>query len=126
MRRREFIALLSGAATAWPFAARAQPDQQMRRVGMLVNGPETDAMMMARVAAFRKGLNELGWTSANSRIDIRYGVDDDELREKAKELVELAPDVVMAMAPPSVRALRKVCATGPVVFAAETDPVGAG
>jgi hypothetical protein len=51
----------------------------MRRVGMLVNGPETDAMMMARVAAFRKGLNELGWTSANSRIDIRYGVDDDEL-----------------------------------------------
>jgi len=126
MRRRDFIALLSGAATTWPFAARAQQDQQMRRVGMLVNGPETDAMMMARVAAFRKGLNELGWTSANSRIDIRYGVDDDELGEKAKELVELAPDVVMAMAPPSVRALRKVSRTVPVVFAAATDPVGLG
>ena len=126
MRRRDFIALLSGAATTWPFAARAQQDQQMRRVGMLVNGPETDAMMMARVAAFRKGLNELGWTSANSRIDIRYGVNDDELGEKAKELVELAPDVVMAMAPPSVRALRKVSRTVPVVFAAATDPVGLG
>jgi len=126
MRRREFIALLSCAATAWPFAARAQQDQQTRRVGMLVNGPETDAMMMARVAAFRKGLNELGWTSANSRIDIRYGVNDDELREKAKELVELAPDVVMAMAPPSVRALRKVSRTIPIVFAAATDPVGLG
>jgi len=126
MRRRDFIALLSGAATTWPFAARAQQDQQMRRVGMLVNGPETDAMMMARVAAFRKGLNELGWTSANSRIDIRYGVDDDELGEKAKELVELAPDVVMAMAPPSVRALRKVSRTIPIVFAAATDPVGLG
>ena len=126
MRRREFIALFSGAATAWPFAARAQQDQQMRRVGMLVNGRETDAMMMARVAAFRKGLDELGWTSANSRIDIRYGVDDDDLREKAKELVELAPDVVMTMAPPSVRALRKVSRTVPVVFAAATDPVGLG
>jgi len=126
MRRRDFIALLSGAATTWPFAARAQQDQQMRRVGMLVNGPETDAMMMARVAAFRKGLNELGWTSANSRIDIRYGVNDDELGEKAKELVELAPDVVMAMAPPSVRALRKVSRTIPIVFAAATDPVGLG
>ena len=126
MRRRDFIALLSGAATTWPFAARAQQDQRTRRVGMLVNGPETDAMMMARVAAFRKGLNELGWTSANSRIDIRYGVNDDELGEKAKELVELAPDVVMAMAPPSVRALRKVSRTVPVVFAAATDPVGLG
>ena len=126
MRRREFIALLSCAATAWPFAACAQQDQHMRRIGMLVNGPETDALMMARVAAFKKTLHELGWTSDNSSIDVRYGVDNDELRERAKELVGFAPDVVVAMAPPSVLALRKLSRTVPVVFAAVTDPVGLG
>jgi putative ABC transport system substrate-binding protein len=126
MRRRDFIALLSCAATATAFTARAQQNQQMRRIGMLVNGPETDALMMARVAAFKKTLNELGWTPDKSRIDVRYGVDNDELREKAKELVDLTPDVVLAMAPPSVFALRKFSRTVPVVFAAVTDPVGLG
>ena len=125
MRRREFITLLGSSAAAWPFAVSAQQNQ-MRRVGVLVNGPETDALMMARVAAFRKALRELGWTSDNLRVDIRYGVDNDELREKAKELVGLTPDVVLAMAPPSVLALRKSSRTVPVVFAAVTDPVGLG
>ena len=125
MRRREFIALVGGAAAGWPFAVAAQ-QQQVRRVGVLVNGPEADALMMARVEAFKKTLDELGWTSDNSRIDIRYGVDNDELREKAKELVELKPDVVLAMAPPSVLSLRKLSRTVPIVFAAVTDPVGLG
>jgi putative ABC transport system substrate-binding protein len=124
VRRREFIKAFAGSvAMISPLAARAE---QMHRVGMLVNGPETDALMMARVAAFRKTLHELGWTSENLRIDIRYGADNDELREKAKELVEFAPDVVLAMAPPSVLALRKVSRTVPMVFAAVTDPVGLG
>jgi len=124
MKRREFIKAFAGSvAVASPLAARAE---QMHRVGLLVNGPETDALMMARVAAFRKTLHELGWTSENLRIDIRYGADNDELHEKAKELVEFAPDVVLAMAPPSVFALRKVSRTVPIVFAAVTDPVGLG
>src|SRR3974390_2031744 len=124
MKRREFIKALAGSiAMASPLAARAE---QMHRVGMLVNGPETDALMMARVAAFTKTLHELGWTSENLRIDIRYGADNDELRERAKELVEFAPDVVLAMAPPSVFALRKVSRSVPIVFAAVTDPVGLG
>jgi putative ABC transport system substrate-binding protein len=124
MKRREFIKIFAGSvAAASPLAARAE---QTHRVGMLVNGPETDALMMARVAAFRKTLHELGWTSENLRIDIRYGADSDELREKTKELVELSPDVVLAMAPPSVFALRKVSRTVPIVFAAVTDPVGLG
>jgi putative ABC transport system substrate-binding protein len=126
MRRRDFIALLSYAATATAFSAHAQHNQKLRRIGMLVNGPETDALMMARVAAFEKALNELGWTPDKSRIEVRYGVNNDELRERAKELVELTPDVVLAMAPPSVFALRKFSRTVPVVFAAVTDPVGLG
>jgi putative ABC transport system substrate-binding protein len=127
MRRRDIIALFGGAAAGWPLALGAQQDQQMRRVGMLVNGPEADAEMMARVAAFRKAMQDLGWIpGTNLRLDIRYGLNDDDLREKAKELVALGPDAIMAMAPPSVIALLRSTRTIPIVFAAVTDPVGLG
>src|SRR5215510_5444406 len=82
---------------------------------------------LARIAAFRKALQGFGWVSdTNLRVDIRYGVDNDELREKATELVRLAPDVVLAVAPPSVMALLKVSRAFPIVFVAATDPVGLG
>jgi ABC-type uncharacterized transport system substrate-binding protein len=127
MRRREFITLLGGAAVAWSVAARAQQSEQVRRIGMLVNGPETDAEVAARIAAFRKALQDFGWIpGTNLRVDIRFGVDNEELREKAKELVGLAPDVVWAIATPSVMALRRVTRTVPIVFVAVTDPVGLG
>jgi putative ABC transport system substrate-binding protein len=126
MRRREFVTLLGGAA-AWPLTARAQQARQVRRIGMLMNGPETDTEIAARVAAFRKGLQDLGWVAGtNLRVDPRFGANDDDLREKAKELVGLAPDVILAMAPPSVIAIQKITRTIPIVFAAVTDPVGLG
>jgi putative tryptophan/tyrosine transport system substrate-binding protein len=59
MKRREFIALLGGAA-AWPLAARAQQPERMRLVGVLSNVPEDDAAMKARFAAFRQELERLG------------------------------------------------------------------
>jgi putative ABC transport system substrate-binding protein len=125
--RREFITLLGGAAAAWPFAARAQQGEPVRRIGVLMTAPETEAELAARLAAFRKGLQDLGWApGANLRVDVRFGVDDDDLRKKAKELVELAPDVVLAHAPDSVMALLKVTRTVPIVFAAVSDPVGLG
>jgi putative ABC transport system substrate-binding protein len=124
--RREFITLLGAAA--WPLAARAQqPAMPVRRIGVLMTAPETEAELAARLAAFRKGLQDLGWApGANLRVDVRFGVDDDDLRKKAKELVELAPDVVLAHAPDSVMALLKVTRTVPIVFAAVSDPVGLG
>ena len=63
MRRREFIKAVAGSAAAdagRSLRARSRPEQ-MRRVGILANGQETDAEIMARLAAFRKGLQELGW-----------------------------------------------------------------
>ncbi|HYA29006.1 MAG TPA: ABC transporter substrate-binding protein [Acidobacteriota bacterium] len=90
-------------------------------------GEGTDKEIAARLAAFQNALKELGWSpGTNLQVDVRFGVTDDSLREKAKELVGLTPDIVLAMAPPSVIALRKVTHSIPIVFAAVTDPVGLG
>ena len=59
MRRREFIALLSGSA-AWPLMARAQQADRMRRVGVLMAYGETDPEAKALLAEFTRGLSELG------------------------------------------------------------------
>src|SRR2546430_17621146 len=76
-RRREFITLLGGAA-AWPLAARAQSDR-VRRIGVLMAYAESDPEGQAWVAAFREGLQKLGWTeSRNIRIDTRWTAADVE------------------------------------------------
>src|SRR5262249_56263886 len=91
MKRRKFITLLSGAA-AWPLAARAQ---QARRLGMLIGYAEKDAETQPRLAAFRKGLDALGWTEGrNVLIDYRFApADPDQAQQFARELVALRPEV---------------------------------
>jgi putative ABC transport system substrate-binding protein len=127
MRRRAFIALLAGAAGTWPIAARSQQGHQQRIVGVLANGLQTDAETDARLTAFGKALQELGWSpGTNLRVETRYGIDDDTLLKGARELGELAPDVVLAVAPPGAMAMLRVTRTTPIVFAAVTDPVGLG
>jgi putative ABC transport system substrate-binding protein len=77
MRRREFITLLGSAAFAWPFAARAQQPGGVRHIGVLINTAADDPEGQSRVAAFRQGLQELGWSeSRNMRINYRWGADD--------------------------------------------------
>ena len=88
MKRREFIMLLGGAA-AWPVAARGEQPDRMRRIGVLTTLAESDTVGQAYVAAFREGLQKLGWTEGRTfRIDIRWGTPDLELVQRfAKELV---------------------------------------
>jgi putative ABC transport system substrate-binding protein len=75
MRRRDFVALLGGAA-AWPRAARAQQSERMRRIGMLESLKADDKEAQARISAFAQGLKELGWTEGrNVQIDVRFGPD---------------------------------------------------
>jgi hypothetical protein len=66
MRRREFITLLGGAAVAWPFAARAQQGERMRRIGVLVAATPDDPEYERRMAAFRQALALSGWTDGRS------------------------------------------------------------
>jgi putative ABC transport system substrate-binding protein len=124
VKRREFIGGLGGAA-AWPLVARAQ--QGERHVGILVNALENDPEIVSRMAALQRRLGELGWTfGANLRVDVRYGIDNVNLKEKAKELVDLSPEIIVANAPPSVEALQSINSTIPLVFVAVTDPVALG
>jgi putative tryptophan/tyrosine transport system substrate-binding protein len=127
VKRREFITLLGGAA-AWPLGARAQPTDQKRRVGVLMHMSENHAEGQARVAAFREGLQELGWIDGrNLRLEVRWGVGDAErIRRFAAELVALRADVIFASASNTVAALQKATRTVPIVFAAVIDPIGAG
>ena len=90
MQRREFITLIGGAAVGWPFAARAQQGERMRRIGMLMPYAENDLAAMARVAALQAGLRALGWTEGrNIRMDYRYSSNVEFIKVYAAELVQL-------------------------------------
>jgi putative tryptophan/tyrosine transport system substrate-binding protein len=93
IRRREFITLLSGAAT-WPLAARAQQPIRIARIGWMDFVPESDPATPARVIAFRKGMEKQGWVlGRNLAIDYRWSIFDMErARATAEELLNLAPD----------------------------------
>ena len=128
MNRRSFITLLGGAAAAWPLAVHAQQGERVRRVGLLTGVPDADPEAQARLAAFRKALQQLGWNEGrNVRIDYRAGADNtDRIRQSAAELVGLAPDVIVATAGAIVGALQQLSRTVPIVFVTTIDPVGSG
>jgi putative tryptophan/tyrosine transport system substrate-binding protein len=127
MKRRQFIALLGGAA-AWPLAAHAQKADSMRRIGVLFVGAETDRARQADLGALREGLAKLDWIEGrNLRIDLRFAADDpDRIRAYAAELVNLAPDVIISNGGAATSALRQRTQTVPIVFAAGGDAVADG
>jgi putative ABC transport system substrate-binding protein len=128
MRRREFVTLLGSAAAAWPLAARAQQNEGVRRIGVLMPLAEDDAEGQARLTAFLQGLRELGWTDGrNVRIDTRWTAGQpDEIRKYAAEFAALAPEAILAAATPIVAALQPMTHTVPIVFVLVSDPVAAG
>ena len=128
MRRREFIKVIAGSAAAWPLAARAQQNKQMRRVGALMPFAANDPQAQTRNAAFLQGLQQLGWiVGHNLQIDYRWsGGNEDDTRKYAAELVALAPDVIFTSGSAAVGPLQRATRTVPIVFAATPDPVGAG
>jgi putative ABC transport system substrate-binding protein len=128
LKRREFITLLGGAAAAWPLAARAQQPERMRRIGVLIGRSEKDPEGQSYVAAFARGLAELGW-AAHRNVEIEYRWQTDDARERlaiAQELVARNPDVLVVNSTPNLRATREATRDVPIVMAAIADPVEQG
>jgi putative ABC transport system substrate-binding protein len=128
MRRREFISLLGGAVSAWPLAARAQQNEQVRRIGVLMPFIAGDPEAQVRSTVFAQTLQQLGWTvGRNLQIDYRFaGGEADRVRQYAVELVELAPEVIMTVGSITVAPMQQATRTIPIVFTNVADPVGAG
>jgi putative ABC transport system substrate-binding protein len=129
MKRRAFIAGLAGALTSG-LAARAQPSERVRRIGILWPYAQADPDSRSRIASLRKALADLGWTeNRNLRLDYRWGAsaeDRDRIGRYALELVALAPDVIVAGSGGIAVELKRVSRTLPIVFPTANDPVGVG
>ena len=126
MRRREFITLLSGAAS-WPFAVHAQQNDRMRRIGVLMAHPESDPEFQQYADTFREGLRKLGWIEGrNVSFDFRWGaLDDAHIRTRsAKELVRLQPDLILTQNTPPTASMLQQTRSIPVIFVIVADPVG--
>jgi putative ABC transport system substrate-binding protein len=128
IRRREFITLLGGAATAWPLAAYAQHGERVRRIGVLLPGDENDPLRKSFVSAFTQVLADSGWTDGrNVRMDLRSaGGDINRIRALAQELVGLQPDIILTIGTAATIALKRETRTIPIVFANVADPVVSG
>jgi len=129
MGRREFVALLGGAAAAWPTAVRAQQGERMRRVGVLTALAESDPGWRRNFAGFIAGLREAGWTEGqNFRFEFRYvpGGSVDHLRAAATELIALRPDVILAVTSVAARLVAEQTHSIPIVFLLSIDPVAEG
>jgi putative tryptophan/tyrosine transport system substrate-binding protein len=127
VRRREFISFLIGVGT-WPRMALAQRTDLIRRIGVLIALADSDPVADAYIAAFREGLQKLGWTEGrNVRIDIRRATPDSgAIPHLASELVALSPDLVLSHSTPTTAALLQQTRSIPIVFTSVSDPVGSG
>ena len=127
IRRREFVALLGGAA-AWPLAARAQQGDRVRRIGVLMGLDENDPLAKTFLSAFIQALAGLGWIDGrNVRMDLRWGSDDiNRIRAFAQELVGLQPDIILAGGNVATVDLQRETRAIPIVFATLDDPVASG
>jgi putative ABC transport system substrate-binding protein len=125
MRRREFITLMGAAVVLWPSVVQAQ--QQKRRLAVIQGGLlPGDADGQREVAAFERGLNELGW-KPGINIDIDYywpGSEIGPIRDATGDAARTRPDVVISRSTPVTAA---IMGTGlPIIFLVVADPVTPG
>ena len=129
MRRREFLGAVGGA-TVWPIAAAGQQTGSLKRIGIFAPYSATDPQREARIAAFRKGLEHLGWIEGrNVAYAQKFAPAGEKAQDLAKELLNERPDVILGMAPPLLNALRREAGdkTGiPIAFIGISDPIGGG
>jgi putative ABC transport system substrate-binding protein len=126
MRRREFLGVLGGAATAWPLIARGQQrGGNVPRIGLLWPGASVPAP--PRMESFRRGLREQGYVDGrNVAIELRYAREGpQQLPGLAADLVRMNVDVIWAAGDFAPKVAQQATATIPIVAIAD-DMVGAG
>ena len=118
---------MGSAVVSWPLVAQAQ-GERVRRIGIVMPFPPTNAEMQARVRAFRDELRKRGWAaSVNVQFDERWTGDNmDLIRSAATNLVELNPDVILAVGGRVVPILMELTHSIPIVNPGGSDPVGRG
>ena len=127
MKRRAFLTLF-GSAVAWPFAARAQQSNRVRRIGILMGGYESDSQSASGLTVFKDSLKAFGWTDGqNIKLDVRWAhADIERMKVAAKELVASQPDLIVSHTTQPTAALQRETKTIPIVFLIVSDPVGSG
>jgi putative tryptophan/tyrosine transport system substrate-binding protein len=127
MKRRKFLTLISGVVVAGPFAARSQPAQRVRQIGILMGVPAAKPYD-ALPSSFSRRLKELGWIEgANCHTEIRWWQGDAEgMRGVVTGLLAVPPDVVVAFTNLAVEVLHQLTASVPIVFTSAGDPVASG
>jgi putative ABC transport system substrate-binding protein len=129
MKRREFIALLTGAAVSCRVGTAAQSQERVRRIGALAPNTADNPLTLQGLSIFLSELQRLGWIGRkNIQIEYRFGNNDPlgRLPMMARELVELQPEVIVTATASSVIALMRATQSIPIVFVAVGDPLGTG
>ena len=126
MERREFVALLGGAAT-WPLAARAQQGERMRRIGWLIV-TSMRGQSAPLFQSFKQELRALGYVEGQNFVFITREAEGnlDRLPQLARELVAERADIIVASTTPAVAAAQRATSTTPIVMLPATDPIGSG
>ena len=128
MKRRRFVKLVGAAAAGWPLAARAQQSSnRIPVVGVLwhaASAEEEDVYLSVLVKAF----NDLGYIEdKNIHFDHRFPAEKpDRFQTMARELVDLKPDVIIAVTAIGAVDVKKLTSTIPIVFVFVPDPIGLG
>ena len=106
----------------------AQQGDRVRRIGVLMGGPATDALSQAYATAFVQALRQLGWIEGqNLRIDIRWNAGDTTLGQiYAAQLIGLQAEVILAATTPNLEVVRQATTNVPIVFTQVSDPVAQG
>jgi putative ABC transport system substrate-binding protein len=130
MRRREFITLLGGAASALPFAAQAQLPAQKKRISVLMSFAESDPSAVAMFEGYRNALVQLGWIEGkNLQMEVRWAAGNpDKIKAFTKELVEFRPDAILVQGTVSTGSVVRATQSQsiPIVFVNLADPIGSG
>ena len=127
MKRREFISLMVGAATAWPRVSRAQQSENLTRIGSLPLGSRSNRYDLSYVEAFQNGLIDNGLIEGqNISVDIVWVTNEPEYDHAVIGLIRRGARVLVPAGSSATATAKHQTAIIPIIFISVGDPVGIG